>query len=308
MNETTKKLSGKVAVVAGATRGAGRAMAVALGAAGATVYCTGRSTRDTRSDMNRPETIEDTAEAVTAGGGLGIAVRVDHTREDDVRALFERVATEQAGRLDILINDVWGGDSLAEWGVPFWEHSVERGLKMIERGLFSHIITARHAAPLMVARGSGLIIEITDGDSPNYRGALFYDLVKASVIRLAVAMHGDLHAARLDGITALALTPGFLRSEAMLDHFGVTEATWRDAIKVDPYFAESETPYFIGQAVVALATDPNIGAKGGQALATWHLAEEYDFDDYDGRRPHWKRFFDARQVEQATSEKGQPPA
>lgn len=290
-------LRGKVALVAGATRGAGRGMALALGAAGATVYCTGRTTRTQQSDMGRSETIDETAEMVTAKGGNGIAVRVDHTQEDEVKALFERIDREQHGQLDILINDVWGGDSLSEWGKPFWEASLDTGFLMIKQAVYSHIITARYGAPLMVKRGTGLIIEITDGDSPNYRGTFFYDLVKASVIRLAVAMAGDLRAAKLDGITALALTPGFLRSEAMLDHFGVTEATWREVIKKDPYFAESETPYFIGQAVVALATDPNVSAKAGQALATWYLAEEYGFDDYDGRRPHWQRFFDKMRAE-----------
>lgn len=290
-------LRGKVALVAGATRGAGRGMALALGAAGATVYCTGRSTRAQPSDLARSETIEETAEMIAAKGGNGIAIQVDHTQEDQVRALFERIDKEQHGQLDILINDVWGGDSLSEWGTPFWESSLDKGFQMIERGLFSHIITARYGAPLMVKRGTGLIIEITDGDSPNYRGTPFYDLVKASVIRFALAMAGDLSTAKLDGITALALTPGFLRSEAMLDYFGVTEATWREVIKKDPYFAESETPYFIGQAVVALATDPNINAKNGKALATWYLAEEYGFDDYDGRRPHWQRFFDKMQSE-----------
>lgn len=290
-------LRGKVAVVAGATRGAGRGMALALGAAGATVYCTGRTTRTQQSDLGRSETIDETAEMVTAKGGNGIAIRVDHTKEDEVKALFERINREQNGQLDILINDVWGGDMLSEWGKPFWEASLDTGFKMIERGLHSHIITARYGVPLMVKRGTGLIIEITDGDSPNYRGTMFYDLVKSSVIRLAMAMAGDLRAAKLDGITALALTPGFLRSEAMLDHFGVTEATWREGIKQDPYFAESETPYFIGQAVVALATDPNVGAKTGQALATWYLAEEYGFNDYDGRRPHWQRFYDKMRAE-----------
>lgn len=303
MRESTKAypLQGKVAVVAGATRGAGRAMALALGEAGAVVYCTGRSTRAQASDMARSETIDETAELVTArgaaSGGRGLAVRVDHTREDEVQGLFARVAAEQDGQLDILINDVWGGDPLTEWGTPFWEASLDKGLRMLERGLHSHIITARYATPLMVARGSGLIVEITDGDTPDYRGNLFYDLVKASVIRLAVAMAGDFKSAGHVGITALALTPGFLRSEAMLDHFGVTEVNWRDAVAKEPYFAESETPHFIGRAVVALASDPNIHNKAGQALATWHLAEEYGFDDVDGRRPHWRRFYEAKRDE-----------
>jgi NAD(P)-dependent dehydrogenase (short-subunit alcohol dehydrogenase family) len=290
-------LSGQVAVVAGATRGAGRGIALALGAAGATVYCTGRSVRGALSDMGRSETIEETAEGVTARGGVGIAVRVDHSREDEVQALFERVRREQ-GRLDILINDVWGGDGLAEWGKPFWELSMDKGLKLLERAVFTHIITSRHGVPLMLEGRRGLVIEITDGDSPNYRGNLIYDLAKASVIRLALGMAEEL---RGKGITALALTPGFLRSEAMLDHFGVTEASWRDAIAQDPYFESSETPHYIGGAVVALATDPDVGAKAGKALSTWTLSEEYPFTDYDGARPHWGRFFAARQAEEKAS-------
>jgi NAD(P)-dependent dehydrogenase (short-subunit alcohol dehydrogenase family) len=291
--EQQKALEGKVAVVAGATRGAGRAMAVALGSAGATVYCTGRTTSSQKSDMNRAETIDQTAKLVTAQGGQGIAVRVDHTQESDVKALFERVAEEQNGQLDILINDVWGGDQLSEWGTPFWELSLDKGFQMMERGLYSHIITSRYGVPLMIARGQGLIIEITDGDQPTYRGNLFYDLVKASVIRIAYGMADEL---KDKGITSLALTPGFLRSEAMLDHFGVTEETWRDAIAKDPYFAGSETPYYIGQAALALATDPNVHSKAGKAWATWSLVDEYDFKDADGTQPHWGNFFKAMQA------------
>src|ERR671938_1201270 len=221
-----KKLKGKVAVVAGATRGVGRAVACALGEAGATVYCTGRSTRENRParrpknaapfDMaNRPETIEETAEMVSARGGVGIHAQVDHTSEEQVAALFKRVKKER-GRLDILVNDVWGGDELTEWK-PFWKLSTEKGLLMLRRAVFSHIITSRHAAPLMVERKRGLIVEVTDGDGLYYRGTLFYDLVKVSVIRLAFDMAEEL---RKHKITALALTPGFLRSEAMLDHLG----------------------------------------------------------------------------------------
>jgi NAD(P)-dependent dehydrogenase (short-subunit alcohol dehydrogenase family) len=286
-------LAGKVALVAGATRGAGRGIALALGAAGAFVYATGRSTRGQQSDMARPETIDETAELIAAKGGRAAGVRVDHSDKDAVRALIERIWAEQ-GRLDILVNDVWGGDHLTDWSKPFYQHDLDAGLTLIQRGIFTHIITSVHAAPLMIASGGGLIIEITDGDSPDYRGNLYYDFVKSGVIRLALAQAHELKA---HGITALALTPGFLRSEAMLDHFGVTEANWRDAVAKDPYFAESETPYFIGRAVVALASDPHIGAKHGQALATWNLAEEYDFDDADGRRPHWRRFFEAMQAQ-----------
>jgi len=289
-----RRLDGKVALVAGATRGAGRAIARALGAAGATVYCTGRSVRGNPSEIGRRETIDETAELINADGGKAIAVRVDHTQEDEVIALFERLRAEQNGRLDILVNDVWGGENWVEFK-PFWETSVQNGLKMFQTGLFTHLITARYGAPLMLERGQGLIIEITDGDLPDYRGMLYYDLVKSGVIRHTLGLSEEL---RPHGITAVALTPGFLRSEQMLDHFGVTEANWRDVIAREPYFAESETPFFIGQAVVALASDPNVSAKSGKALATWWLAEEYAFDDYDGRRPHWRRFFEARQAEE----------
>jgi len=286
-------LRGKVALVAGATRGAGRGIALALGEAGATVYCTGRSVRGQPSDMKRTETIDETAELVTKRGGIGIAVRVDHTQEQEVKALFERVRQEQNGQLDILINDVWGGDDLAEWGKPFWELSLDKGRLMLERAIFSHIITSRYGVPLMIERNQGIVMEITDGDSAKYRGNLFYDLVKASVIRLAVAMSEELRGKH--NITAFALTPGFLRSEWMLDYFGVTEATWRDAILKEPLFAESETPHYIGRAVAALAADPNIAEKSGKTLATWHLAQEYGFTDADGRQPHWANFFAARQ-------------
>lgn len=289
--EQDKPLRNKVAVVAGATRGAGRAIAVELGAAGATVYCTGRSVRGQRSDINRAETIDETAEMVTARGGVGIAVRVDHSKPAEVEAFFQRVAAEQQGQLDILVNDVWGGEALVEFGKAFWEMDLTKALTMIERAIFTHIITSHYGAPLMVARNQGLIIEVTDGDSLNYRGMLAYDFAKTGVIRLALAQAEDLKEKGLDGITALALTPGFLRSEQMLDHFGVTEATWRDQIERDPYFASSETPAYIGRAVVALATDPNVHQKHGQAWATWTLSDEYGFTDVDGSRPHWGRFF-----------------
>lgn len=286
-----KPLRHQVAVVAGATRGAGRAIAVELGAAGATVYCTGRSVRGQRSDINRVETIDETAEMVTARGGVGIAVRVDHSDPTAVAAFFQRVAAEQQGQLDILVNDVWGGEALVEFGKAFWELDLSKALTMIERAIFTHIITSHFGAPLMVAHNRGLIIEVTDGDSLNYRGNLAYDFAKTGVIRLALAQAEDLKERGLDGVTALALTPGFLRSEQMLDTFGVTEANWRDQIKHDPYFAESETPYYIGRAVVALATDPNVHQKHGQAWATWTLSDEYGFTDVDGSRPHWGRFF-----------------
>lgn len=292
-----KPLQGKIAVVAGATRGAGRGIAVTLGEAGASVYCTGRSTRTkvvARAQdappfelAGRRETIEETADMVTARGGVGIPVVVDHTSPANVETLFQRVQAEQ-GRLDILVNDVWGGDALSEWGKPFWELELDKGFAMMERAVFSHIITSRYGTPLMLAAKNGLIIEITDGDTADYRGNLFYDLVKSSVIRLAYGMAQEL---KPYGITALALTPGFLRSEAMLEHFGVTEANWREGAKQDPHFIASETPYFVGRAVAALAADPNVADKAGKVLSSWNMAEEYGFDDVDHTRPNWGRYF-----------------
>jgi NAD(P)-dependent dehydrogenase (short-subunit alcohol dehydrogenase family) len=296
MNDTKPQpLKGKVAVVAGATRGAGRAIALALGAAGAMVYCTGRSVRGQLSDMGRSETVDETAEIIVSRGGGATAIRVDHSDEAQVKALFERISSEQNGQLDVLVNDIWGGEGLTEWGKPFWELSVEKALTLLQRAIFTHIITSRYGVPLMVARGQGLVIEITDGISQDYRSNLPYDLAKHSVNRLALAMAEEL---RSKGIAAVALTPGFLRSEAMLDYFGVTKETWRDAIAKEPYFEGSETPYFTGQAVLALASDPNIMQKSGQALATWHLAPEYGFRDEDGTQPHWENFFKARRAQE----------
>ncbi|MVO98069.1 SDR family oxidoreductase [Paenibacillus lutrae] len=285
--EARQSLRGKVAIVAGATRGAGRGIAAMLGEAGATVYCTGRSTRGNLSSMNRSETIEETADRVTAGGGRGIAVRTDHTVESDVKALFDRVQEEQSGQLDLLVNDVWGGDPLTEWGTPFWQHSLDNGILMQQRAVHSHMLTSYYGAPMMTARKQGLIIEITDGVDYRYRGNLYYSLAKIAAIHLAAAMAGDL---KPYGVTSVALTPGFLRSEAMLDHFGVTESTWQEAAKTDPHFLMSETPVYIGRAVAALAADPQVHDKTGQALSTWGLSEEYDFTDADGNRPHWGRY------------------
>ena len=298
------KLEGKVAVVAGATRGAGRGIAIELGAAGATVYCTGRSTRGNPSDLNRAETIEETAERVTRAGGVGIAVRADHTREADVHALFDQVRNEQNGRLDILVNDIWGGEKLVEWEKTFWELDVKKGFELIERAVFTHVITSRYGVPLMVERGGGLVIEVTDGDGLYYRGNLVYDFIKVGVMRLALGMAEDFRKRNLP-ITAVALTPGFLRSEEMLDHFGVSEANWLDGTKKDPHFAASETPHYIGRAVVALASDPNVHDKAGQTLATWHLSREYGFVDLDGRQPHWQEFFDAIQKRQVDAQKAE---
>ena len=284
---TLKALQGKVAVVAGGTRGAGRGIAIGLGEAGATVYVTGRSVRGQPSDMARPETIEETAELVTASGGVGIAVQVDHTREAEVKALFERVSAEQNGRLDLLVNDIWGGDGLTVWGKTFWEHSLADGLLIQQRAVHTHMITSYYAAPLMVAQKKGLIVEITDGVDYRYRENLYYSLAKISAIHLAEAMAADL---RPHGVTALALTPGFLRSEGMLDHFGVTEETWQEAVQTEPHFIMSETPAYIGRAVAALAADPAIFAKTGQVFSTWGLSDEYPFTDRDGSRPHWGNY------------------
>jgi NAD(P)-dependent dehydrogenase (short-subunit alcohol dehydrogenase family) len=281
-------LRGCIAIVAGGTRGAGRGIAVSLGACGATVYVTGRSERGDPATGARPETIEETAELVQTQGGVGIPVRVDHTIPGEVQALFERIAQEQDGRLDILVNDIWGGDALSEWGKPFWEQSLPNGLLMQERAVFSHLITGYYGAPLMVARGRGLIVEVTDGTDYSYRGNLPYSLAKISSIHLATAMAEDL---RPYGVTALAVTPGFLRSEAMLDHFGVTEGTWRDGARQDPHFIASETPSYIGRAVAALAADPAVAEKSGATLSSWGLAREYGFTDVDGTQPDWGTYF-----------------
>jgi NAD(P)-dependent dehydrogenase (short-subunit alcohol dehydrogenase family) len=301
-------LEGKIAVVAGATRGAGRGIACMLGEAGATVYCTGRSTRDKQVKATaespfdlaaRRETIEETAEMVTGFGGVGIAVQVDHSVEDQVKALFEQVKREQ-GQLDILVNDIWGGDSLMEWVKPFWEQDINRGFEMIRTAIFTHIITSRYGIPLMLERGQGLVVEIGDGDTLDYRGQFFYDIVKTTIIRLAFALSKELTP---KGITALSVTPGFLRSEAMLEHFGVTEETWRDGAKKDPYFISSETPFYVGRAVAALAADPKVLEKAGKAFSSWSLMEEYGFKDVNGEQPNWGKYFKEHPI-QSEEQKG----
>ncbi len=296
------RLQGKVALVAGATRGAGRGIAIALGEAGATVYCTGRSSRKNSRAVSpgRPETIEETAELVTAAGGRGIALRVDHTEPAQVKKLVAVIKRQHKG-LDILVNDIWGGDSLTEFGKTFWNVNLANGLQMLKQAVHSHIITSHYAVPLMLGRGRGTIFEITDGDAFYYRGNLFYDLVKISVMRLAFAMSREL---RKRDIVSLALTPGFLRSEAVLEHFKVTEANWKDAGKKSKKrdqnspdqndapsdFMMSESPRYIGRAVVALATDPKAKSKSGRVFSTWELAREYNFTDIDGTRPDWGRY------------------
>ncbi|MFI2205000.1 SDR family oxidoreductase [Streptomyces sp. NPDC020192] len=283
-------LQGKVALVAGATRGAGRGIAVELGAAGATVYVTGRSTRARRSEYDRPETIEDTADLVTAAGGQGIAVPVDHLDHAAVGALVERIADEQ-DRLDVLVNDIWGGEKLFEWDTPVWEHDLDNGLRLLRLAVETHAVTSHYALPLMLRRPGGLVVEVTDGTADynrdTYRVNLFYDLAKASVLRMAFALGHELGSR---GATAVALTPGWVRSELMLDLFGVREDNWRDALAKEPHFAISETPRFAGRAVAALAADPDVARFNGQSLSSGGLAKEYGFTDLDDSRPDAWRY------------------
>lgn len=279
-------LQGKVALVAGASRGAGRGIAMELGAAGATVYVTGRTTRDRQSEYQRPETIEETAEAIDALGGKGIAVRVDHLVSDEVRDLVARIRKDE-GRLDILVNDIWGGEKLFEWNKPVWDHNLDNGLRMLRLSIDTHLITAHHALPLMIEKPGGLLVEVTDGtaeyNAVNYRLSPFYDLCKAAVLRMAWAHAKDLAP---HGATSVAITPGWLRSEMMLEHFGVIEANWRDALENVPHFAISETPRFVGRAVAALAADPDVARWNGQSLSSGGLAQVYGFTDLDGSRPN----------------------
>lgn len=285
----TSTLKDRVALVAGATRGAGRGIAVALGTAGATVYVTGRTTRTQRSEMDRPETIEETAELVTAAGGVGIAVRVDHLVPEEVRALVARIDREQ-GRLHLLVNDIWGLTTM-EWGKPVWESSLDRGLRTLRLAVDTHAITSHFAIPLLLRTPGGLVVEVTDGtdayNARRYRVSFFYDLAKAAVNRMAFALAHELGP---HGATALSLTPGWLRSEAMLDAYRVTEATWRDATKVQPHFAISETPTFVGRAVVALASDPDVQRWNGASVSSGELARVYGFTDVDGSRPDAWRY------------------
>ncbi|PRH75970.1 short-chain dehydrogenase [Streptomyces solincola] len=279
-------LAGVVALVAGATRGAGRAIAVQLGAAGATVYATGRTTRDKVSEVGRAtETIEQTAELVTAAGGEGVAVPADHLDPDQVRALVDRIDREH-GRLDVLVNSLWGGDRLLEFNTRMWDTDLDVGLRMLDLGIRSHAITSSIALPLMLRRPGGLLVEMTDGtaeyNGPRFRENFYYDLAKTSPIRMAFALAADLKGT---GTTAVALTPGFLRSEEMLDHFGVTEETWRDGIAQEPTFAIAESPVLVGRAVAALAADPARERWSGQSLSSGQLAREYGFTDADGSRP-----------------------
>jgi NAD(P)-dependent dehydrogenase (short-subunit alcohol dehydrogenase family) len=285
-----KPLEGKVALVCGATRGGGRGTAVALGEAGATVYATGRSTRRRRSEIDRPETIEETAELVSAAGGTGIAIPVDHLDPEQVRGLVERIDAEQ-GRLDVLVNDIWGAEHLFDWNVAVWEHDLERGLRVLRLAIDTHLITSHHALPLLLRNPGGLVVEVTDGtaeyNAEHYRISMFYDLAKTSVIRIAWALGQEL---RDRGATAVALTPGWLRSELMLEHHGVTEANWRDAVQRSPHFCISESPRFMGRAIAALAADPEASRWNGRSVSSGQLAQEYGFTDVDGSRPDCWRY------------------
>ena len=283
-------LQGKVALVAGATRGAGRGIAVELGAAGATVYVTGRSTRARRSEYDRPETIEDTADLVTAAGGRGVPVPTDHLDRAQVKALVDRIADEQ-GRLDVLVNDIWGGEKLFEWDTPLWEHDLDNGLRLLRLAIETHAVTSHHALPLLLRNPEGLVVEVTDGtaeyNAENYRNSFFYDLAKTSVLRMAFSLGHELGPR---GATAVALTPGWLRSEIMLDGYGVSEENWRDALERVPHFAISETPHYVGRAVAALAADPDVARWNGQSLSSGGLAQVYGFTDLDGSRPDAWRY------------------
>jgi NAD(P)-dependent dehydrogenase (short-subunit alcohol dehydrogenase family) len=263
---------------------------VALGEAGATVYATGRSTRAQRSEIDRPETIEETAELVTAAGGEGIAVAVDHLDPVQVAALIERIDSEH-GRLDLLVNDIWGSEHLFEWDKPLWEHDLERGLRLLRLAIDTHLITSHHALPLLVRRPGGLVVEVTDGtaayNADHYRVSMFYDLAKTSVIRLAWGLAQEL---RQHECTAVALTPGWMRSELMLEHHSVSESNWREATERSPHFCISETPRFVGRAVAALAGDPDVSRWSGQSLSSGQLAQVYGFTDLDGTQPDCWRY------------------
>jgi NAD(P)-dependent dehydrogenase (short-subunit alcohol dehydrogenase family) len=284
-------LSGKVALVAGGTRGASRAIAVELGRAGATVYVTGRSSSVGRSEVDRPETIEGTVELIEKAGGTAVAVRVDHLEPEQVRALAERVDTEH-GRLDILVDGVWGGDNYVEWGKPVWEHSLQDGLRQIRLAIDAHLITSHHLLPLLIRRPGGLVVEMTDGTAEynaSYRKgtSLPFYVAKAAAHHLAIGQAEEL---RPHGCTAVAMTPGWLRSEAMLEIYGVTEDNWRDALEKEPHFAIAESPMYVGRAVSALATDPERSRFTGQTLNSGQLAKIYGFTDIDGSRPDAWRY------------------
>lgn len=298
-------LRGRIAVVAGATRGAGRGIATALGEAGATVICTGRSSAradaPTRSDYDRPETIEETAELVTGLGGKGVAIPVDHLESAQVAALAERIRAEH-GRIDVLVNDIWGAEILKggppEWNTPIWKLDLQKGLRILRLGIETHLVTSHYLLPLLVAQPGGLLVEVTDGtadyNAQHYRISVFYDLVKQSVNRLAFSQGHELGP---HGATAVAITPGWLRSEMMLANFGVTETNWREALtaregrhQAPPDFALSESPRYVGRAVAALAADPDRSKWNQKSVSSGELARHYGFTDVDGSRPDIWRY------------------
>ena len=286
----SRPLEGKIALVAGATRGGGRGIAVALGEAGATVYATGRSTRAQRSEIDRPETIEETAELVTEAGGEGIPVQVDHLEAEEVRRLAERIDADH-GRLDVVVNDIWGAEHLFQWNTPVWDHDLDNGLKLIRLAVETHLITSHHALPLLIRNPGGLVVEVTDGtasyNADHFRVNVFYDLAKTAVQRLAWGQAQELAA---HDATAVALTPGWMRSELMLEHHGVSEENWRDATERTPHFCISESPRFVGRAVAALAADADRHRWNGQSLSSGQLAQVYGFTDVDGTRPDCWRY------------------
>ncbi|MEC2070997.1 SDR family oxidoreductase [Alkalihalophilus marmarensis] len=285
-----RHLKGKVALVAGGTRGAGRGIAMELGAAGATVYITGRTTRKERSEYDRPETIEETAELVHKQGGVGIAVQVDHLIPSQVEALIKKIEKEQ-GKLDILVNDIWGGEHLVEWNTPIWEHSLENGLRLLRLAIDTHLITNHYALPLLIKQNGGLVVEVTDGtehyNKENYRLSMYYDLAKISVNRMAKSLAHELGP---HSCTAVSLTPGWLRSELMLELFNVGEENWLDAAAEEPHFVISESPRFIGRAVCALALDQEKEKLNGQSFSSGELAKKYNFTDIDGSQPDCFRY------------------
>lgn len=301
-----------MAVVAGATRGAGRGIAAALGEAGATVVCTGRTTRSggsARSDYDRPETIEDTADLVSSLGGTGIALAVDHLSQDEVKNLAVRIR-DDLGHIDVLVNDIWGAEVLkggpSEWNTPIWEHDLDKGLRILRLGVETHLVTSRHLLPLMVYQPGGLLVEVTDGtaehNASNYRISAFYDLAKVAVNRLAFSVGHELGP---HGGTAVAVTPGWLRSEMMLDNFGVSEDNWRDSLApgaVDGYpsappgFTVSESPRYVGRGIAAMASDPERSRWNQRSVTSGELAREYGITDIDGSRPDVWRYMGAAET------------